>query len=202
MNTANTSRTFRKHFVAYVGEVLVTLILVFIFAASASGDSGGVSSFFDLLTFLSIVRGVYRIFYLRTVRWVVSPQGLSVSRGILPWRKWYFLAPYETIFEAFSSHSFLGHFLKYGTIGIRRAEGVTSQWQEKRIKGSRELAELVNSRLADLRASMRPPVAAAPPVIPAQAVAQDSLSDLARLKANGDITVDEYERMKARIIGS
>jgi hypothetical protein len=39
-------------------------------------------------------------------------------------------------------------------------------------------------------------------VIPAQAVAQDSLSDLARLKANGDITVEEYERMKARIIGS
>jgi hypothetical protein len=49
---------------------------------------------------------------------------------------------------------------------------------------------------------MRPSAAAAPPVIPAQAVGQDSLSDLARLKANGDITVEEYERMKARIIGS
>jgi hypothetical protein len=202
VSTANESRTFRKHFIAYAGEVLVTLILVFIFAASASGDSGGVSSFFDLLTFLSIVRGVYRIFYQRTVRWVVSPQGLSVSRGILPWRKWYALAPYETIFEAGYTKSFIGHFLHYGTIYIRRAEGMTSQWREKHISRSAELAGLINSRLADQRASMRPAAAAVQPVIPAQAVAQDSLSDLARLKANGDITAEEYERMKARIIGS
>ena len=124
MSTANASRTFRKHFVAYAGEVLITLVLVFIFTASASGDDGGVSSFFDLLTFLSIVRGVYRIFYQRTVRWVVSPEGLSVSRGILPWAKHYAFAPYETIFEAGYTKSFFGHFLRYGTVYIRRAEGV------------------------------------------------------------------------------
>ena len=48
-------------------------------------------------------------------------------------------------------------------------------------------------------ASVQPP---AQPIIPAQSVGTDSLSDLARLKASGDITVEEYERMKARIIGS
>jgi Short C-terminal domain len=195
------SRTFRKSFVAYIGVVLGSLILVFVLAAIASGTSGGASSFFDLLVFLAIVRGIYRIFYLRTVRWVVSPEGLSVAQGILPWRKSYLHAPYETIFEAYYLKSFIGHFLHYGTCGIRRAEGVTSQWQEKRMQGSAELAGLINSRLAALRASMKPGPAAAP-AIPAQSVGVDSLSDLVRLKASGDITVEEYERMKARIIGS
>lgn len=202
MSTVNASRTFRKSAIAYIGSALLTVVLVFILAAAASAGSGGVRSFLDLLTSLAVVRGVYRLFYLRTVRWVVSPQGLSVSRGILPWRKWHSHAPYETIFEAFYTKSFFGHFLHYGTIGIRRAEGVTSQWQEKYIHRSAQLAGLINSRLAEVRAAMRPAAAAAAPVIPAQAVGRDSLSDLARLKANGDITVEEYERMKARIIGS
>ena len=101
MSTVNASRTFRKSPVAYIGSVLLTLILVFILSAVAAGGTGGVRSFFELLTFLAVVRGIYRLFYLHTIRWVVSPQGLSVSRGILPWRKWHFLAPYETIFEAF-----------------------------------------------------------------------------------------------------
>ena len=204
MSTVNASRTFRKSPVAYIGSVLLTLILVFILSAVAAGGTGGVRSFFELLTFLAVVRRIYRLFYLHTIRWVVSPQGLSVSRGILPWRKWHFLAPYETIFEAFYTKSFVGHFLNYGTIGIRRAEGVTSQWQEKRMQNSKVLAGLVNDRLAEHRASMKPAPMQPPaqPIIPAQSVGTDSLSDLARLKASGDITMEEYERMKARIIGS
>ena len=156
MSTVNASRTFRKSPVAYIGSVLLTLILVFILSAIAAGGTGGVRSFFEFLAFLAVVRGVYRLFYLHTVRWVVSPQGLDVSRGILPWRKWYCHAPYETIFEAFYTKSFIGHFLNYGTIGIRRAEGVTSQWLEKCMQGSKVLTGLINVRLAEHRASMKP----------------------------------------------
>jgi hypothetical protein len=72
------------------------------------------------------------------------------------------------------------------------------------MQNSKVLAGLVNDRLAEHRASMKPASVQPPaqPIIPAQSVGTDSLSDLARLKASGDITVEEYERMKARIIGS
>jgi hypothetical protein len=219
VTTATPIRTFRKSPVAYLGTFLWTCILVFVLSAVASGLSGGGRSFFQLLWVLALIRGIYRLAYLSTVRWVVGPEGLTVARGILPWRKWNRFAPWSTIFEAFYTKSFIGHFLGYGTVTVRRAEGVTSAWKETRMQGSHQLTGTINAALAQHRNLMAPAPMAAPPPAPAAVPAPapepmasaaasptpwagtDSLSDLARLKANGDITEEEYARLKARIIG-
>jgi hypothetical protein len=199
---ANVSeRTFRKHTVAYVGLVFWTPFILAIPLAVAVTQSGTLRLIFAGLCLLILVGRTYRFFYFRTIRWVVTDDGLRVSQGILPWRKWSFHHPYDTIFEAYYNHSFLGHWLNYATCSIRRTEGMTTAMSERRIRDAKTLTGLINSKLAEIRAAAKP-VAPAPVAAAASAPGTvERLSELARLKAAGDITADEYEVMKARTIG-
>jgi hypothetical protein len=190
------SRTFRKHSITYVGVIVGTLFWLAIPLAVAITQSGTARLVAVGLCLLILAGRTYRFFYRRTIRWVVRNDGVRVSRGILPWRKSSFLYAYETIFEAYYTHTFLGHWLNYGTVAIRRTEGITSTMADRRIRDAKTLTTLINSNLKNLRTVMKPVTAAAsePGVV-------ERLTELARLKASGDINADEYEVMKARTIG-
>jgi hypothetical protein len=194
--SASLPRTFKKSFTAYLGLFARTLLLLAVpVGVALAADSSGVQLGFGILAALILARQIYRFFYMRSIRWVVSDGHVVVRAGLLPWRKWSFDHPYETMFEAFYQHGFFGHFLNYGTCTIRRSEGVTSALSERQMHDAKTLVGIVNSKIASARAAK-----AGAPVI-AQVTQFDGLAELARLRANGDLTADEFEALKARIIG-
>jgi hypothetical protein len=192
-------RVFRKSFVAYIRWFLGVLIWVGIPLAVGLNRSGTLRTVLLLVALFFVARRIYLLFLLRSIRWEVREDGLFIGSGILPWRRGSFLCPYETIFEAVYNRRFLGHFLHYGTVSIRRAEGVTSAMSESYMNNGLVLVTLVSERLAGLRAAMKPTAAPAMTLAPAGV---GDLAELARLKASGDITAEEYELMKSRIIGA
>jgi hypothetical protein len=72
--------------------------------------------------------GIYNLFYLRTIEWIITDEEMRVKSGILPWRKRSFGHPYETIFEAYFNFGFFA----------------------KKITG------LINARVKELRKAQRP----------------------------------------------
>jgi Short C-terminal domain len=190
-------RTFRKHSVAYVRWAIGTAILVGVPVAIAAATSGGLRIAFGVVALLVAGRRLHTFLILRSFRFTVTENDVTTAAGVLPWRKFYVTMPYETIFEAIYQHGVLGHFLHYGSVMVRRSEGMTTAWRETRVRDGHVLARLINDQLAQHRATLKPRTATA-----ARADGVESLAELAKLRANGDITREEYELMKAKIIGT
>ena len=202
---------FHKSFIAYVYTAVGTLLLAGFLGLIDAAVSGGAKSFVTLLVVAVVVRGLYRLAWLRSISWTVMPGGLSIRRGILPWRKLSWFNPWPNLFEGWYRHGFFGFILNYGTCGVTRGEGVTTKMSDTRMHDAKRLCGLVNEGIGTHRQRMMPaaamPVAApAPPVAgPTVAAPADplaGLSEISRLLANGDITREEFDRLKARLIGS
>jgi uncharacterized membrane protein YdbT with pleckstrin-like domain len=202
--TSAIPHTFKKSFVTYIGLGIGTLVALAIAIGGASVTDGWVRFGFIILALLIIPRAIYMFFYLRTIRWEVTDDAVIVRRGILSWRKVDFAVPYETIFEAYYKHGFFGHLFNHAECTLRRSEGSTTTLSETRMHDAKTLVALVNSKLATSRRSPDArPTAPAAAVAAVAAVAQtgvEGLTELARLRNNGDITADEYEVMKARLV--
>jgi hypothetical protein len=188
--------TFRKSFVAYIRHVARTIAWLVIPVAGVVATDRPLRSVFILAGIVVLGWRIYGLVWLHTIRWVVGDSGVGVAYGILPWRKSYFEHGYPSIFEAYYHKGFFGHFLNYGTCTIRRTDGVTTAQRESRMHNAKGLVTLVNSHLRDHHAPT-PPVAAAATV---RQFAVDSLTQLAELKANGDLSAEEYEVLKARMV--
>ena len=199
---------FHKSAVAYLYTALSTVVLAGFLGLVAATLSGGVKSFFVLLVLVVVARGLYRLAWLRSVSWTVTSDGLQIRRGILPWRKWSWYNPWATLFEGWYRHGFFGFLLNYGTSGVTRGEGVTSKIAESRMHDAKRLTVLINDGIASHRQRMAPALATpapAPPVAPPVAAPADpvsGLSEISRLLANGEITREEFDTLKARLIGS
>jgi hypothetical protein len=207
MDKSTGSQKFHKSFVAFLTTAVVAGVLVTIFTSIAASTSGGVKSLCQVVSTLIFLWGLYRLIYLFTIRWLVDQQGVTISRGILPWRRSSFFVPYDNIFEAFSQHGFFGYFLQYGTATLRRTEGSTTALSDTRMHRSKKLTGLINAALQQLHAQARvqPQPAVPQPAVPVSGTGTsdiEKLGQLSLMRANGDITEAEYAVLKARIIGS
>jgi hypothetical protein len=192
-------QTFKKSGVVYVFLGIGTLVALAIPGVVVVFTDSWVRLGFIIFGLIIVARAIYMLFYLRTVRWELRNDEIVVMEGILPWRKHFFDHPYETIFEAYFQHGFFGHFLNYGTCSIRRAEGQTTTRSESHMHDAKTLVSIVNAKVAAVRATAR---AGAPVAVAAGQTGVESLTELARLRSNGDISADEYEVMKGRLIGA
>jgi len=195
----------RKSFMAYVMSALGTAFGVFLFVGPAIWAAFGELPLLALalaaISLFIAAAGVYNLFYLRTVRWIISEEELRIEAGILPWAKSSFGHPYETIFEAYYHFGFFAKIFGYGTCSIRRTEGSTTGASESRMLDAAKITTLINQRVKTYREAMRPGAVVAAPVTSAPARTQvQELAELARLKAAGAVTTEEFEVLKRGIV--
>lgn len=101
--------------------------------------------------------------------------------------------PVFNIYDVGAKNEFLGHYLDFATITIRRTEGITSIIEETHMNGALIFSQIVNSAVYKLGKSTQ-----------TNKETNDNITnDLARinnLKASGAITFEEFERLKKNIL--
>ncbi len=206
--------TGRLSFVAYIGSLIGNAIFIGIVNAIFFGihwvmiDKGASASVVQYLSWAWIginvylvLMAIYRLFYLRSIRWIISDDGVRIVAGILPWAKSDMMHPYETIFEAFYEFGFFAKLFRYGTCHIRRTEGVTTEISQEKMHNAARVSALINEKVRELRkqAKAQPVVS---PVVSTTSSATEELARLGQLRADGTITDEEFEQMKRKIIDS
>ncbi len=200
--------TGTKSFIAYISIIVGQAIFIGMVNALFFGIAYGMGEAQapeDAYYYLSLAwRGmnvylglmaIYNLFFIRTIRWIVTDEGVRIKSGILPWRKNDLFHPYETIFEAFYEFGFFAKLFGYGTCSIRRTEGITTAIAEIRMRNAAKIIGLINERLKLLRKETR---GQAP--TPAARTDAEELARLGQLKADGTITAAEFETMKRKVI--
>ncbi len=201
--------TGRKSFVAYISAIIGQLIFIGIINGVFYGIAWGMGEGEapeTALRYLSwawqgvnvyvVLMAIYSLFYIRTIQWIISDEGVRIKGGILPWRKNDILHPYETIFEAYYEFGFFAKLFRYGECSIRRAEGITTAISEKRMHNAARITGLINEKLQLVRKEIRGKVATTPTV----RTDTEELAHLGQLKTDGTISMEEFEIMKRKII--
>ncbi len=203
--------TGRKSFVAYISVVIGQIIFLAIINGIFYGIDWGMRDAQapeTALRYLSwtwmavnvyvVVMAIYTLFHIRTIRWIITDEGVRIKGGILPWRQMDMFHPYETIFEAYYAFGFFAKLFKYGECSIRRAEGITTAISESRMHNAAKITGLINEKLKLLRKEARGQTVVA--AAPAARTDAEELAHLGQLKADGTISAEEFETMKRKII--
>ena len=188
METQNAELTIKKHWVNY--EVPVTLTLIGIGMASAS-------SFIKYFGYALVMYNLLRIYSISTVKWRLTRSELNISRGMLPWTKNLWQVPIFDIYESTVSYGLFGHILGYGNINVRRTEGVTSVICGSTLAGAKAFSSTLNGLVRDFKTSKNT-------IVMNQSAGSktvsDQLVDLADLKSKGELTQQEFDQMKKRLL--
>jgi uncharacterized membrane protein YdbT with pleckstrin-like domain len=200
--------TGRKSFVAYISSTVGSAIFIGIVNGVFFAVSWGMAeaeapqnAFYYLslawtgINIYLVLTFIYHLFYIRTIKWIVTDEGVTVKQGILPWAKIDFLHPYDTIFEAYYGFGFFAKLFGYGTCHIRRTEGSTTEISEEKMQSAGKIVGLINDRLKELKRQMQGQGTPA-----AARTDAEELAHLAQLKQDGAITAEEFETMKRKVI--
>lgn len=194
----------RKSFMAYVRSAMGTtfwFVLWVIAAAVAFGfDHPIAGAILVGIGLLVVAKGVYNLFYLSTMKWVLTAEAVTVKWGILPWARTDFGHPYETIFEAYYTFGFFAKIFGYGTLVMRRTEGNTTAQTMSHMANPGVISVFINDKIKELRKAQKSPMAVTV-TNPEAKSAVEQLAELAKLRESGAITAEDYEIMKARIVG-
>lgn len=201
--------TGRKSFIAYISSIIGNVIFISIINGVFYGvrwlmvDNEASSVAVQYLNWAwiaanayLILRAIYTLFYIRTIRWDISEEGVRIRGGILPWAKMDMLHPFETIFEAYYQFGFFAKLFGYGECHIRRTEGVTTEISEPMMHRPGRLTGLINEKLKELRKSG--PIQG----VSSSGSATEELARLGQLRSDGTITEEEFQQMKRKIIES
>jgi len=200
--------TGRKSIVAYISSVIGDVILIGIvngvlyWIARGMAEAEASEIAFRYLSWAwkginvyLVLMAVYSLFYIRTLQWIITGEGVRTRVGVLPWRQTDILHPYETIFEAYYSFGFFAKLFGYGECSIRRTEGITTAISATRMRNGGRIVGLINEKLKLLRKEARGQVATH-----ATRTDTEELAHLGQLKADGTISAEEFEIMKRKII--
>jgi uncharacterized membrane protein YdbT with pleckstrin-like domain len=190
-----------KSLVAYVRAGIGTVI-AFLFWATASGvalnfGQNVVAAIGMAICLLVLARGAYKFLYLASIKWIIGEEEVRITEGVLPWAKRDFNHPYETIFEAFYNFGFFAKLFGYGTLVIRRTEGVTTAESESHMQTPGQVTSLINSKIKELRKAQKQPTIS---LAAGRRSQVEELAALASMRASGDINDEDYEVMKQRVI--
>lgn len=189
--------TSRKHWITYFGYFILLFIgILFIGNFSMLKNDSGYWKYFHLIIgtwiiFKSLKGSILN--YCTT--WSFENNILTVKDGFLPWKRTNFSTDRTQIFEALYSSSFLGTIFGYGTINIRRTDGITSQLIETSMSKQKQFVSSINNAIEDLKS-----------INTSDSTVQDGLSipdelrKLADLNKDGIISDYEFENLKNKII--
>ncbi len=187
----------KKAGIAYFGvifAVVVALFVVLIISEVATAGSSEPPLWFFVAVVVIIALGALKWKSLNSTRWVVKQNQLIREWGFLPWTKRQFT--YSTmILEAGYKVGFFKTLFGYSTIWMTTSHGTTQEHSEPYMKDVKRLAEEILLMVRRCKEAEEPAAAAAP-----QKSAVDELKELAALRANSDLSDEEFEMMKAKIL--
>jgi len=204
----NVLHTGRKSFIAYISSIVGSAIFIaivngIVFAISwGMTEAEATQNAFHYLSLAwtginiyLVLTSIYNLFYIRTIQWIVTDEGVTIKQGILPWAKIDFHHPYDTIFEAYYGFGFFAKLFGYGTCHIRRTEGSTTEISGEKMRKPGKIVGLINDQLKEQKQRAQGQVAPA-----AARTDVEELGHLAKLKEDGAITNEEFDTMKRKVI--
>lgn len=130
------------------------------------------------------------------VEWIFENDVLTLKAGLLPWKRTFFVIDISQIYDAYYENSLLGTLLGYGSLHIRRTDGVTSKTSQFRMTNHKKIISQINNSLSLYKKNSLPQ--------PEQIITKESLSDelrkLADLNKDGVISDEEFQKLKNRLI--
>lgn len=188
LKKTNFELTTKKHWSTFTVPAVLILIGFFMLAAF---------SFVKYVGIALIIFNAIKILSLKTVKWTLTSNELNITKGILPWAKTEVQIPIFDIYESLVSFGMFGHFFGYGNITIRRTEGITSQITETSLIGAKNFSAEINNLVQQYKKNKHN--VTANQLSTTRGVGEE-LRQLVDLKNNGELTQQEYDEMKQKII--
>lgn len=190
--------TIKKHWTVYIMPGIIILVALFFVYLSFGIATNWIS--IGLLIFASIVAlsKILTVINLASIRWTFNGGELLVTRGFLPWNKTHIQIPIFDIYDSSVSSGFLGHYLNFGHIGIRRTEGMTSQLSERSLYGAVNFSGILNRYVQEYKKGQNLKSGN-------DKQAGDigmELQRLVDLKNTGVLNEQEFEKLKRKLIDS
>lgn len=190
--------TIKKHWTVYIMPGIIILVALFFVYLSFGITTKWIS--IGLLVFSSIVAlsKILTVLNLASVHWSFNGGELRVTKGFLPWNKTHIQIPIFDIYDSSVSSGFIGHYLNFAHISIRRTEGMTSQLSERNLYGAVNFSGIVNQHVQEYKKGQNLKGSSA---IQAGDVGME-LQRLVDLKNTGVLNEEEFERLKRKLIDS
>lgn len=113
----------KKHWIVFIRPASLILLGLFYIYISFGIKIKWFSIVVLIFGIIIIVTQIFKLLYLASVKWTFNGDELLVTRGILPWKKTRIQIPIFNIYDSSGSSGFLGHYLNFAHIGIRRLKG-------------------------------------------------------------------------------
>lgn len=186
----------KKHWVVYIKPVIIFILALFFIYISFGIKTRWFSIVVLIFGVIIAVKKILKLVYLSSVTWIFNGNELWVVRGIFPWNKTQIQIPIFDLYDSIVYSNFLGHYLNFGHIRIRRTEGVTSQIQETYLAKAVNFSETLNLYIQEYKKSRN--------LIDVNQIQKSDLGielqRLVDLRDTGAITGEEFEKLKKRLI--
>jgi len=192
----------KKHWLSYLGNIIILFlgILAILYFYNTEDYTSSINyKKYTALIFgiLAIYKALRRIILNYRVRWIFENDVLTIKDGFLPWRRSNFSIDKTQIYEAFYKNGFGGYIFKYGSVYIRRTDGVTSKIAESFMNNCKNIVNSINKAVAEMTKNESQPDSQKETKISLS----EELRELTDLNRDGIISDDEYQKLKAKIIG-
>jgi hypothetical protein len=145
----------RKHWVTYLRLVIdslfaVAFVLALLFGLVWLEVAQDYTWFYVVAgVLLSIIAAgsLYRYLELASVRWMVTERRISISSGVLPWKKFSYQASAAQLFDSWSERSFFGWLLGYANVRIRLRDGTTHFIRETHLAKGEVICHVINGEI-------------------------------------------------------
>ncbi|RUT70261.1 SHOCT domain-containing protein [Flavobacterium cupreum] len=195
---APTNLITKKHWIVYVKPAILILLSLFFIYVALGLQTKWLATVILIFGPIIAISNVIKVLNFASIAWSFDGAELLVTRGILPWNKTRIQIPIFDLYDSVVSSGFLGHYLNFGHIGIRRTEGVTSQMGETHLSKAVHFSGIVNQYIQEYKSSRNP-----------LKTVHDEVSNigielqrLVDLKNSGALTEEEYERLKKKLMDS
>lgn len=188
--------TIKKHWTVYIVPSIFLLAALFFVYLSFGIKTKWISVGMLVFASFTAVSKIMKILNLASVSWTFNGRELQVRRGVLSWKKTLIQIPIFDIYDSSISNGFLGHYLNFGHISIRRTEGMTSQLSERHMAGALNFSGHVNHCVQEYKKGQNL-------VNSVKGESKDVVMMIQRLvdlKNTGVLSEEEFERLKKKVI--
>ncbi|MFW0739764.1 hypothetical protein [Flavobacterium sp. T12S277] len=189
----------KKHWTVYFVPGIITLVALFFVYLSFGIATKWISVGLLIFAFLTVIFKIMNILYLASITWSFNGGELHIIKGVLPWNKTHIQIPIFDIYDSSVSSGFLGHYLNFGHISIRRTEGMTSHLSERYLGRAVCFSGIVNQYVQEYKKGQN-----SAKINHGQS-SDDIGLELQRLvdfKKSGALTEEEFDLLKKKLIDS
>lgn len=217
------------HWLGYIKPVLshIAAFAIVVYAMSFAQKTPSLTVLIKPLAALAVFiigRLVYLILYKRQYAYILTTQRVSTEWGLLPWQKKTSYLTLDNIFEGYAKQSIQEKMSNYGNVVLIKRDGLRSEYilefipdplgflgqinQQKEFPAGSQQGRHATVPGGPVLPLVAEPATLATPFAPLSSTAQgngsfdftEKLEKLIQLKKDGDITPEEFDRLKAKLL--